>query len=287
MCQGCEIMIYFPEKAKYEYRKGSKTTEKCKILLEKSLRKLGKFEKNEPIYITKYQYGKTLIDIIYEVKDLNNTVFTFYNFNAEFIDDNNRYCKNYEITLKKENSNFYYKYDFFEYKQKESHKNLRLIEVSFQLTENRIIRLERKYNEFIRIIIEEDSKKYLIGFYDHSEEHDIVLLSDFENMVKKAVQIEKMNLENILKIINNQSKVSFIYIFKENKILANIELNNGNIINYKIEDENKKIEVKISDRIIRNTERKYNDKIIKNSTEITEENYEKINSDYKMLFKHL
>jgi len=43
----------------------------------------------------------------------------------------------------------------------------------------------------------------------------------------------------------------------------------------------------MGDTIIRNTERKYNDKIIKNSTKLTEGDYEKINSDYKRLFKQL
>lgn len=274
-------MINFSPEAEYNYLKNNKIEKKCEKLLESTLRKLGVFIEDMPIEIKNYRSGESYLDTIYSVEDLNNTLFEFYNFSLGKIGDTSeRYRKNYQLTMKLKNGSFTYKYDFYETDY------LRMIEISFNLTENRVIKLERKLNQLIRLIIEEDSKKYIVGFYDNQEDHDKLLLEDFDNMVEKALDIDKLNLENVLKIIKNQKKINFAHVSKDNQIIASVDFNEGEISRYKIEELDKKVEVTLSNKITRTTEKMGTNKIIKNNTEI-KDSYEIITLDYKRLFKQL
>lgn len=63
-----------------------------------------------PIEIKDSRYDTNSNDTIYIVKDLDSTIFEFYDY--KFADSFERKQKNYQLTLKKVNSNFVYKYDF-------------------------------------------------------------------------------------------------------------------------------------------------------------------------------
>jgi len=286
--QGRDNMIKFPTDAKYTYLRGSKIAEECEKSLELTLRKLGVFNENAPIEINNYRKGETYLDTIYTVEDSKDTIFEFYNFGLGPIDDtSNRFSRNYQLTMRRKNSNFTYKYDFHEMDYANFKQGLRMIEISAQLTENRVLRLERKLHEPTRLIIEEDSKKYMIGFFDHEKVIDKLLLEDFENIVEKALQMPKLNLENILKIIKNQKQISFAFVFKNNKILASVDFNDGEISKYEIEEPNRKTQATIGNKINRSVERIVDNHATKSSQEINAESYKLIQTDYKRLFKQL
>lgn len=280
-------MINFPKDAKYENIKGSRIVKKNKKRLEKILRKLGNFKANEPIEILDYHIGKTYLDTIYEVKDLDNTLFQFYNFGLNRESDTNRFSQNYHLTMKRINSKLTYKYDFSEKNYNEYKQGIRMIEASYPLTENRIIKLERKLNKPIRIIIEEDQKKYILVLFDQMEENDNGILKDFENIIERAKNIPKLNLENMLTIIKQPEKLCYALIMMNEKIIANVDFRARTIGEYQIKESDVKITVRILGKITRDVERKIDNKIHIYTEEITEENVEKLHSDYKRLFKQL
>ena len=137
-------MLIFPETTRY-YLSRKMLKEKIKVL-EETLRVLGNFEDNKPIEIKDSRYDTNSNDTIYIVKDLDSTIFEFYDY--KFADSFERKQKNYQLTLKKVNSNFVYKYDFdqsgFVYDDIYTDKldMLDMIEVSQLLSEDRIVRLE-------------------------------------------------------------------------------------------------------------------------------------------------
>lgn len=278
-------MIIFPKEAKYEYVHGSKVVEECKKDLEKTLRTLGNFK---PINITEYEYGKNYYDVIYKAHDLDNTLFTFYNFGLGKLDgSDNRFRQNYQLTMQRENSHFSYKYDFYEFDYGDYKQELRMIEMSYQLTETRVIRLEREIHEPVRLIIEEKSKKYAICIHNYKEEHDTEVLEDFENIVTRAIKIQNLNLETILTIIENQKLIGSAYIFKEEKLLASVCFHDNNISEYQINDSFRTIKVTIGNHIKREVIRELNGEKINTNEELIEGTYEKLQSDYKRLFKQL
>lgn len=294
----------------YEIYNDTNIKKQYQNLLEKTLRYLGNFKDNEPIIITSYSYGEEYSDLIYEVKDLDNTVFNFYNFTLGHIGDN-RFEKNYHIIMKKEKSNIFYKYDFYNAKYKQYEQKLRTIELSYFLTEEKVIRLERKVHQSIRIIVEEKNKKYILGFYDNREEHDKKLLEEFEKIIERYIEITDLNLESLLKLLPNLKKLSYAYIYIDNKKEAMIEFINGNISRYEYNSEIEKIpstpivkfdiqkekivrcipkeevqvSVSVGDKIIRNVKKIYNGQ--SSEKKFITENYESIQSECKMLLKHL
>lgn len=280
-------MIVFPKEAKYEYIQGSRVVEECKKELEKALRSLGNF-KEEPINITEYEYGKNYYDFIYKVQDLDNTLFTFLNFEIGKTDDSeNRFEQNYQLTMQREKSNFSYKYNFYKFDHSDYKQELRMIEMSYQLPETRVIRLEREIHEPVRLIIEEKSKKYAICIHNYKEEHDTEVLEDFENIVTRAIKIQNLNLETILTIIENQKLIGSAHIFKEEKLLASVCFHDNNISEYQINDSFRTIKVTIGDHIKREVTRELNGEKVSTKEELTEGTYEKLQSDYKRLFKQL
>lgn len=165
-------MLIFPETTRY-YLSRKMLKEKIKVL-EETLRVLGNFEDNKPIEIKDSRYDTNSNDTIYIVKDLDSTIFEFYDY--KFADSFERKQKNYQLTLKKVNSNFVYKYDFdqsgFVYDDIYTDK-LDMIEVSQLLSEDRIVRLEFPLSSSPKIKIEEKGKTYLFQYSNCNEEENI------------------------------------------------------------------------------------------------------------------
>lgn len=279
-------MINFPKDAKCDYYGESKLVKKRIKQLEKTLRQLGVFKKDEPIIITNYQYGEELFDFIFEVKDLQNTIFTFYDFKVRNTDVDS-FKKNYLLTMKRENSNFYYTYNFNEIEYENYKQGIRMLEVSYPLSENRIIKLENELNRPIRLMIEEEAKKYILYFNSPNEQQEPMMLESFKKLISKALNLEKINLDNILNLIENRRKIISACIIEKDKILASIDFLGLNIYKYEINDQNKKIEVIFKNEVTRSVTQNFDDKIIQYNEEITGDNCVKLKSDYKKLFKQL
>ena len=179
----------------------------------------------------------------------------------------------------RENSNLKYTYDFFFYNENEFYVE----EISYPLTEKRNLKIERNQHHFVKVIIEEENKKYIIGFNEASEFYDQEVLEDFGNMAEKAKNIEILNLENTLKIIKKPEKVSYCYIKKGKDIIASIHYKNNKFYEYEINKTDKKILVKSIynaegsvERIVeRNGYEEYKETTSNNSIKIEEE-YHKI-----------
>ena len=280
-------MIKFPEEANYDLFFECKPSEECKKTLERTLKKLGNFEKKEPITVTNYKHGKSFRDFTYEIKDLNNTVFKFNNYGLEHDKTSGeRYNENFYIMMQRENSNFSYKYDFHNMNYSDYEQVLRMIEVSYQLCKNRKISLKREIHRPINIVIEENSKKYILAIYNN-EEFDEFLLENFENMIIKLLNIDVFNLKNILEILPKQDIVNSCYIYYDNLKIANLDFNQGNLNKYEIYEANKKIKVYFYNKITRVIEKSYKDKKIMTDSELTPKDYDQIKSEYTMLLKRI
>ena len=283
-------MIIFPKEANYYYSK--KIAQENLKLLEKTLRKLGNFDKGNPIEITEYRNGDNCWDIIYSVKDLDDTTFEFYNYGLDSrnnkISSLNRFCQNSHLTMIKSNSNLVYKYDFSKMKYSDFKQILRVIEISSSLTDNRKISLQREKYCPLKIKIEENGKKYIL-FYDKYRKLDLdeALLKDFENLSSRLSNLKELNLEQILTVIKYLNELRAIYIYIEDQEKSNVKFNNGIITRYEINDKDKKIIVDFSTEVTRTIERKIDTTKIENTKTISTENYEILKSDYKRLFKQL
>lgn len=281
-------MINFPIEAKYTYLKESDTAKKCMEMLEKTLRNLGSFNEKKPIEIKKYHSGETYLDTIYLVEDLDETVFKFNNFN--FGTQNNygqRFNKNYHLTMKRKNSNFSFKYDFSKVNSSNHNQELNMIEVSYQLTENIVLKLKRPPHQPIVLVMQEKDKEYTMVFLKHEEENEKLILENFERIIKNASKIKEVNLENFLKIVENEKNISLAYISENNRIITSVTFKNGEIYNYKIREPRRKVEVTFSDKIMRNIENIGSNSVIKNTQEIKDEDYEVLAIDYNKLFKRI
>lgn len=282
-------MIIFPKEANYYYSK--EIAKENLKLLEKTLRKLGNFDKGNPIEITEYRNGDNCWDIIYSVKDLDNTTFEFYNYGLDSRDKTSsfdRFRQNSHLTMIKPNSNLVYKYDFSKMKYSDFKQILRVIEISLNLTNNRKISLQREKYCPLKIKIEENSKKYSL-FYGRDRKLDLdgALLKDFENLSSRLSNLKELNLESILTVIKYLNELSSIYIYIEDQEKSNVKFNNGIITRYEINDKDKKIIVDFSTDVTRTIERKIDTTKIENTQPISNENYEILKSDYKRLFKQL
>lgn len=260
--------------------------------LENILRILGNFEKNTPIIIEDYEKGENYSEDTFKVTDNDNTIFSFIRFGLDYKLDDERYRKNFYLTMQRENSNLIYKYDFSNLDQRLDFLDaFEVIEISYRLSESRILKLKRGKYEFSALEIEENDKKYRLCFGRRYNKEDdkcgIELLEDFENIIERAKMLDVINLENILKIIENSQKITFIIIYKAEQQLASIKFTNGKIERYEINEQNRSVEVSIGDKITRNTERKVDGSNIKTETEIEDEKHERIQEDYKLLFKKL
>lgn len=277
-------MIIFPKDTPY-YLSRKMLKEKIKVL-EETLRVLGNFEDNKPIEIKDSRYDTNSNDTIYIVKDLDSTIFEFYDY--KFADSFERKQKNYQLTLKKVNSNFVYKYDFnqvgFVYDGIYTDK-LNMIEVSQLLSEDRIVRLEFPLSSSPKIKIEEKGKTYLFQYLNCNKEENI---DNFKKVIENVKNIENLNIENLLPLLPHQKQIGSIYIRLGTNKLAQIEFSKGIITRYEINEATKKTNVNLLDNITIKTESGLDGNKSISTQTLTEENYEKIlKSDYKRLFKEL
>ena len=277
-------MLIFPKDTRY-YISRKMLKEKIKVL-EKTLRVLGNFGDNKPIEIKDCRYDTNGNDTIHIVKDLDSTIFEFYDY--RFADSSERWLKNYQLTLKKVNSNFVYKYDFdqrgFIYDGVYTDK-LNMIEVSQLLSEDRIVRLEFPLSSSPKIKIEEKGKTYLFQYSNCNEEENI---DNFKEVIENVKNIESLNIENLLSILPHQKQIGSIYIQLGTNKLAQIELSKGIITRYEINEVTKKTTVNLLDNITIKTETGLDgNKSISTQTLTKETNEGTIKSDYKRLFKEL
>ena len=290
-------MIIFPKGIRYNYPKVTEAKKALK-LIEKSVRLLGNFDKKEPIIIENYNFGDNCNEKIFYLKDLDNTIFEFYNYRVDYNpnSDLDRYRKNYYIKMKKIDSIFTYKYSYEEYKSEYSDftEKLRMIEVSVPLSDDRIIRLGTPTPMFSKIEVEEKGKIYLFGYgygeyYNgNREDSDSILsLESFDKVAEQVKELKTLNLEKLLSILPYQRKIIYISIDSCTDNLARIKFDKGIITEYEITDNNEKITVDLAKKMTRNTEMKTDDIELASTVKIGNENYEILKSDYKRLFKQL
>lgn len=277
-------MLIFPETTRYHLRR-KMLKEKIKVI-EETLRLLGNFEDNKPIEIKDCRYDTNSNDTIYIVKDLDSTIFEFYDY--IFADSFERAQKNYQLNLKKVNSNFVYKYDFdqsgFVYDDIYTDK-LDMIEVSQLLSENRIVRLEFPLSSSPKIKIEEKGKTYLFQYLNCNKEENI---DNFKKVIENVKKLKNLNVENLLPLLPHQKQIDSIYIQLGTNKLAQIEFSKGIITRYEINEATKKTNVNLLDNITIKTESGLDGNKSISTQTLTEENYEEIlKSDYKRLFKEL
>lgn len=284
-------MIIFSEGIVDDYLVNSNVSKERIKLLERALRRIGHFDKSKPIEITEYRTSNNILDIIYSVKDLDNTTFEFYNFGLDHDPKSlTRFEKNYQVIMKKANSNFIYKYNFKQYKSiyPDFTEKLRMIEVSQSLPNERVVKLELPLFAFPKVRVEEQEKTYLFIYPNNKKEINMFLLENFNKLVENVRNLKNLNVENLLPLLPHQKQISTIYIQLGKSNLAQIEFSKGIITRYEIKKLTKKTTVKLSDDITVEVESGLDGNKSISTQTLTEENYEEIlKSDYKRLFKEL
>ena len=284
-------MIIFSEGIADEYLVNSNVSKERIKLLERALRRIGHFDKSKPIEITEYRTSNNILDIIYSVKDLDNTTFEFYNFGLDYDPKSlTRFEKNYQVIMKKANSNFIYKYNFKQYKSiyTDFTEKLRMIEVSQSLPNERVVKLELPLFAFPKVKVEEQEKTYLFIYPNNKKEINMFLLENFDKLVENVRNLKNLNVENLLPLLPHQKQIDSIYIQLGTNKLAQIEFSKGIITRYEINEATKKTNVNLLDNITIKTESGLNGNKSISTQTLTEENCEEIlKSDYKRLFKEL
>lgn len=284
-------MIIFSEGIEDDYLVNSNVSKERIRLLERALRRIGHFDKSKPIEITEYRTSNNILDIIYSVKDLDNTTFEFYNFGLDHDPKSlTRFEKNYQVIMKKANSNFIYKYNFKQYKSiyPDFTEKLRMIEVSQSLPNERVVKLELPLLAFPKVKVEEQEKTYLFIYPNNKKEINMFLLENFDKLVENVKKLKNLNVENLLPLLPHQKQIGSIYIKLGTNKLAQIEFSKGIITRYEINEATKKTNVNLLDNITIKTESGLDGNKSISTQTLTEENYEKIlKSDYKRLFKEL
>lgn len=246
--------------------------------LEKVLRLLGNFPKKEDIVAEYKEQTKEPYSYLYEVKDLDNTSYRFYNFS---VGENRCYSENFYLFMQKEDSNFEYIYNFFCYDDKKFDKQLALIEIKYPLSPNRNIQFKTNGSgDWCWIILEEGDKKYNM-YLDYSRSNR--LLEQLENIILKAKQIDILNLKNVLNLVEDRKKVSSCAIYEQEEKKAEVKFLNGEIFSYQIKEPEKQIDVRIDKTITRTVNRKE----IEVYNEVVTDNYERIQREVKRLMKQL
>ena len=284
-------MIIFSEGIADDYLEDSNLSKERIKLLERALRRIGHFDKNKPIEITEYRTSGNILNIIYSVKDLDNTIFEFYNFGLDHDPKSlTRFEKNYQVIMKKANSNFIYKYNFKQYKSiyQDFTEKLRMIEVSQSLPNERVVKLELPLFAFPKVKVEEQEKTYLFIYPNNKKEINMFLLENFDKLVENVKKLKNLNVENLLPLLPHQKQIDSIYIQLGTNKLAQIEFSKGIITRYEINEATKKTNVNLLDNITIKTESGLDGNKSISTQTLTEENYEEIlKSDYKRLFKEL
>ncbi len=276
-------MIIFPKDKEKEldYYYYEKKLGKDRLkLLEKLLRKLGKFEPKEDIRIIGEEYND-YYDSIYEVKDLDDTSFKFYNYRISSPQNKGRYSQNYYLSMRRKNSNLSYVYDFFS--SKGYKREPRLIQINSQLSEHRILTIEDNDDGFEALTIQENEKKYRLSFSSSK-----IIPTLIEKIYAPLQEMKTVNLEELLNLVGNRQFVRFAGIYINGELIAYIQFQKGDISRYQIVDSSREINAKIGEKVTRKVERISPDSGEKITTEETiTDNYEKIQSDLKRLLKQL
>lgn len=249
--------------------------------LEKILRKLGSFNKKEPILITEYEITGENRDIILTTVDLNNTKFMFKNFGLDSeIKSTERYRENFTVKMQRKNSNIAYKYDFF-------NNVTQVIEIEYFITNNKSINL--KTHQFSTICLEfiEDNKIYQLVFKDNSEQVKQEIIENFTNILEKYKNVEQLNLLNVLNIIDDIKKISYCHIKMGSKKIATIGIVKGEIWKYELNCDNKEIEVFMKDGITRNIEEKIGKNIIKKHEEKIDGDNQQLKDELNLILKKI
>ena len=240
-------MLKYKEGIESIYCKNSGVEKNRNKLLEDALRMLGNFDDNQPIEINKCKFASKGLDIVYEVVDKEGNIFSFKNFDVgkELIGDK-RFRENYYLYVKKPNNKTTYKYDFVdrEYNSEHDTEKVRLIEVSYSLSEDKTVKLERKPFLPVKIIVKLEDKDYIIGYED--TEYDLELLGSFGDIIDKIMNAEIINLDSIMHIVSEPNKVDFCQIKKNNELIASANLIRKNVISYILIDKYREIKANIS-----------------------------------------
>lgn len=249
------------------------------------MRKLGNFESKQDIKIIDEEYQDSY-NYIFEVKDLNDTSFKFYNFGLDCGKGNGRYSKNFYLMMQRKDNRLIYLYDFFSTKTYELKPEV--IEISTQLSEHRVLRIRNNHRHFYYLIVEENAKKYVLSLKNEVQES---LLDNLEKIIEYLKRIGSLNLEELLKIIKIFEIEKYLLsasVFVDDDVKASIDFRDERVTAYEIIDSNKKINTKIKDTATRKVERTVQDLEEKITTEETiTGDYEKIQSDLKRLLKQL
>ena len=242
-------MIKYLEEIEKRYIKNSDIELNRDIHLEDTLRLLGNFSNNDPIIVKECKNSNDGQDIIYIVSDLDDNIFMFKNFDiGKELTSNKRFRENYHLNLTKKNSNITYKYDFKE--------ELKLIGLSYRLTDTRVVKLEKVTTLPLKVIIEEANKEYILGYYDNSENLNEYLIENLETIINNIRALDTLSLDNIVSAIPSDTKINYGLINEDNKPVASIHLENGTVTQYEMSDEYRKIITNIDDYINRRVEDK-------------------------------
>ena len=247
--------------------------------LEKVLRKLGNFDVKEKIEITNEEYIN-YSEQLYEVKDKNDTSFKFYSFGVGRGSDMSRYYKNWFLIMKRKNSDIEYTYDFDHYDNKKFGNELSVIEIKKELSQDRVFKIRSVNDHFIRLIIEENNKKYELSISEKEQEN---IFYNFGNMVSIIQEMETLNLEQIISLIENKKSIVSAEINIDNEPKAQVKFLNGEIWHYEMKEIDKEINVNVGNQITREVKREGYEPFKETITE----NYEKIQTEVKRLLKQL
>lgn len=273
-------MIIFPQDTYhnvkfYEHKLGKDRLKS----LEKVLRKLGNFNQKEKIEIINEEYINYLEEL-YEVKDNDDTSFKFYSFGVGGGSDMTRYDKNWFLIMKRKSSDIEYTYNFFWNDRKEFDNELKVIEIKYPLSRDRIFKIRFLDGPSIHLIIEENNKQYELSIIEKEREN---IFHNFGKIVSTIQEMETLNLEQMLSLIENKKSILFARINIGNEPRVKVNFSNGEIWHYEIKDINKEISVDVYDQITRKVKREGYEPF----KETVTENYEKIQSEVKRLLKQL
>jgi len=239
--------------------------------LEKTLRILGNFQEKD-IEIEEGEYQEKEQRVLYEVKDLDNTSFKFYNFTTE-----PKACdKNYNLKMRRENSILTFTYEFWGLCPK-----IIVTEIQAPLSPSRTMSF-KNIGSADRLTITEDEKQYVLVLNRKKEDEIICLL---EHIITSLSEIETLNLESILEKLGMNQNLFTILIFINDIQRGYCSFKKGKLVAYTITDEEKLISGKFGENISRAVVKHRQEETLPKKLDI--QTAEQIKSDIKVLFKNL
>jgi len=253
-------------------------------MLDKTLRLLGIFEFGKSIRINSHKIQPNG-EVIFEIKDQNNTTFSFINFDLNDTKDANpkRYEENFYLTMQTDGSDIQFVYDFLNMDNKsEESEFLRIIELNTYINYKTKVSIQRFKDVPVKLKVQEKDKIYEIEL--NMEDDNIVsFIMNFKNLKKEISQLEEINLENLIKLIKEE--VYSCFVKKGDEMIAALHFSDNKLCYYEYTSGNKKITTMIcEDKAIRTLEMT-KESNIKYKEELTNKNYDKIFKEAKMLLK--